>query len=738
MSRAGLPSVLLVALGLAAAAASASAHVRLVHPTNGNPLRWSSPGSIGVVIQAEGSDDIPDGAHIPAFQLAIRAWNDAVGTTATLVEDASPASRARTDWESSSIHLLLFDETNDSGFFPGGSGIVALTPVWFFSNGVISDADVLFNGVDFEFTTSGEPGAFDVQDVAAHELGHLLGLDHSGWAGATMYPYVDPAVILHRSIADDDERGLRDAYPTGTYSTITGRVVRDSDDTPVAGANVVARGADGRCIAGALSDADGEYALRGLEAGAYTLWASPLDQPVSAANLSDFHTVETDFQSTEIASATVDGSTAEDVGDGSAGVGDDAAFSLGRNIDEFPIRVVPGAPSIHSLHGTGLVAGSTLAASDPDFTITVLAWNTTVVTFQVEAPANEPDGHVDLVATNLGGDVSVLHAALEVAPVEPFVLSAAPATGTIAGGTPITITGADFRAGARVILANEVYVDGDAGGCTVVNDTTITLVTRAAEAGAWDVVVQDRSGVEGRAGGAYTYAALPQIQVVFPPAGFAGGGTLVRVRGSDFVPGMTVTIDGDLQSGVDVLDDETLEFTTAAGVPGGPYVLEVETPLGDSASAAFTFQGDPDPLITSVTPAYGATAGGDVVTIVGANFTVDAEVVFGADPLTGQGGTAAIVAYVDAGTLEVTTPAMAAGAASVLVRLALTDQAAVAGAAYTYESPASGGGGCSIVPVAGPRTPLDGFAAFLPVLLALAWLAVQARRTAPARSRVRA
>jgi len=720
----------LAPLAVLAIASAVGAHVRLLHPSNGNPLRWASPGAIAITVNATGSDDITDGSHLPAMQLAIRAWNDATGTTATFVEDTSGSARARADWSADDLHMLIFDEDDSSGYFPNGTGIVALTPVWFNGSGVIADADVIFNGANFAFTTSGAVGAFDVQDVATHELGHLLGLDHSGWAGATMYPYVDPAVILHRSISGDDERGLRDAYPTGTYSTITGRVTRESDGTAVAGANVVALDASGRAIAGALANSSGNYALKGLEAGTYTVWASPLDQPVSEANIGSIHTVVTTFQSTAIASATVTGSGTTSVGDGDVGVGLDAAFSLGRNTDELPLRVEPGVGGVYSLHGTGLgLSGSTLAASDPDFGVNVIVWNNTVVTFQVTAPADEPMGHVDLVATSSGGDVSVLHAAIEVAAVDPVVVGVAPSFGTYSGGTAITVTGSDFRAGARVVLANHVYVDGDVGGCTVVDDSTITLTTRASVSGSWDLVVQDITGSEARSGGAFTFAAMPEIDSAFPTSGWAGGGTVVRLRGTDFVAGTTVRIDGNLQSSVSIASENSLSFTTSAGPAGGPYMLEIESPDGGTATAAFSYQADPDPSVTALDPSSGATAGGEIVTITGANFTVDVEVVFGANAETGLGGTAADVEFVDASTLRVTTPAMSAGATNVLVRLALTEQATVETAAYTYVAPSTGGGGgCSIAPLAGPRGPFDGLAAFLPILLAAIWFAARPRQ----------
>ncbi|KAJ4719124.1 Metalloendoproteinase [Melia azedarach] len=53
-------------------------------------------------------------------------------------------------------------------------------------------------------------GAFDLETVALHEIGHLLGLGHSSVQGAIMYARISPGVTkgLHR----DDIQGIRALY----------------------------------------------------------------------------------------------------------------------------------------------------------------------------------------------------------------------------------------------------------------------------------------------------------------------------------------------------------------------------------------------------------------------------------------------------------------------------------------------------------------------------------------------
>jgi hypothetical protein len=685
---------------LVGVAALTSGHLRLINPANSLPLFWSSPTSISIVINSAGSPDITDGSHETALRMAIEAWNEDTLTNATLVENTNPLVQARTDWAADDIHMILFDETNSSGYFPGASGIVAVTPVFFYSSGLIDDADIIYNGKDFQFTTSGQAGRMDVQDVGTHELGHLLGLDHSGWAGASMYPYVDPTVILHRSLSADDITGMRDAYPNGTFSTITGHIER-GDASDVEGAHVVAVDVNGRTAGGTLSNALGNFIFDALPAGTYAIYASPLDYPVSSANLSAAYNTAVDFESTEFGNAVVGVGASVDMG--TLVVDPDVSISLGRNSDDYPLRVISGQLVARTIRGANLNAGSTLTSSDPAITITPTSWSGIAVQFNVTVPGGAAPGHVDLKVTSAAGDVSILTAGLEVTPPNPTVALVSPSSGDMNGGSLVTLTGSNYVSGARVVLGDQIYEDGAPGGCTVVNATTITLTTKATLPGLHDVVVIDGSGVEGRMGSGFLATAVPTIAVAFPPSGNALGGTEMKITGADFAVGCTVTIDGVAQPTLVFNSSTELTLTTEAGVVGGPYVLELTNLGGATAQTAFTYATPLDPEITLITPNSGTAAGGEAVMITGNNFDASMNVTFGANTLTGAGGTmAASVSFIDSNNLEVVTP-IGAGSSSVLVQSGSTQQASVLGAGFVFTGGGGGSsGGCAATISSGP------------------------------------
>lgn len=80
--------------------------------------------------------------------------------------------------------------------------------------GTIIDADIEINEIGHRFTTSENSEAqIDFANALTHELGHLIGLDHSSIIEATMYFQQPIGETSKRSLARDDQEAVCALFP---------------------------------------------------------------------------------------------------------------------------------------------------------------------------------------------------------------------------------------------------------------------------------------------------------------------------------------------------------------------------------------------------------------------------------------------------------------------------------------------------------------------------------------------
>lgn len=230
-----------------------------------------------------------------------------------------------------------------------------------------------------------------------------------------------------------------------------------------------------------------------------------------------------------------------------------------------------------------------------------------------------------------------------------------PASGPLAGGTAVTITGEHFTSTADTTVD---FGQEPLGNVTVVSDTTITGITPAGAAPG-DVAVTLTCS-NGTAGGTFTYLAPPALTAVTPDKGSHEGGTDVVITGTGFSDDLTVlTLCGQALQNIVVVDETTINAQTPPGDIGQVCDLRYESPAGIAVlPEAFTYEEPfawPVPELTSIAPNHGSPEGGTQVTIRGAGFNAPIQ------SLTLCGNDLVNVNVVDENTIEAATPPGAEG-----------------------------------------------------------------------------
>jgi MYXO-CTERM domain-containing protein len=177
---------------------------------DGEPVRWDQ-GTIEMRV-AYGAPCGPSRSELDAaLEIAVEAWRIDLMIPDIVIVDGAPPP----DWgyqpayygEGNGIYVLCGDWPFDHSH---AVTIATSTP-----EGRMLDADVLIDGTQM-LSLLPEGGApvndHDLASVLTHEMGHVLGLDESDRANATMWPTTMPGDTRQRTLAADDENGALALY----------------------------------------------------------------------------------------------------------------------------------------------------------------------------------------------------------------------------------------------------------------------------------------------------------------------------------------------------------------------------------------------------------------------------------------------------------------------------------------------------------------------------------------------
>jgi len=303
-------ALVLLAMVLCLNAQPAQAYLHLTFSVGSTPtaLKWDAPR-----VRWFATDRGVPGVSASQFQTEIASafgtW-EAVPTASIAFQFVGFTGAV--PFEDDGISVFGFDAEPELDRVLGATSFVVDT-----QSGEIVESDVFFNSI-FTWSTApaGEAGRFDLQSVAAHEIGHFVGLGHSALgeteirpeggrrvlaSGAVMFPIsLGRGVTSDRTLQPDDIAGVSDLYPDGDFrdrtGAVAGRVQRNG--TGVIGAHIVAFDPKTRALVGGFSLGEGgAFQIAGLAPGAQVIRVEPLDD----ADIDSFFSsldVDLDFQVT--------------------------------------------------------------------------------------------------------------------------------------------------------------------------------------------------------------------------------------------------------------------------------------------------------------------------------------------------------------------------------------------------------------------------------------------------------
>ena len=152
----------------------------------------------------DGTSDIGGNAEFGAVRSAFATWAAAAPLSFTEVA-ANQNPDVVIDWRPANDpdHSMVGGVLAHADFPPGCSVVTNTLP-----------KPVHFDDSEHLWVIGSVVGGFDVETIALHEIGHILGLQHSSVAGSVMFPTVS-SNSTKRALTADDVGGIGQLYPAG-------------------------------------------------------------------------------------------------------------------------------------------------------------------------------------------------------------------------------------------------------------------------------------------------------------------------------------------------------------------------------------------------------------------------------------------------------------------------------------------------------------------------------------------
>jgi len=393
----------------------------------------------------------PESDVLGAVHRALASWSSAASIK--FVEVSSRKQSVSPTSGGDGISLITIAGTGDNvALFPEGNSTARTRVFYDLDTGEINEADIVINpypysetGAALQFSTDGTPGTYDLESTLAHEIGHLLGLNHSRVMGATMQPtqalngtYGLPA-ITERTLSDSDQAAARSLYgPREKTGSIEGRILSSVDGSllPATSAHVWIEGLEnGKVMASSVSNRSGRFSFDSVPPGNYRAMVEHLDTAVVESSAADDRLPaerERAFRSVEIRSnlrVVADKVTPLNyvlVAPQNSPPGLVPRFvGLSGELSSVPvplaggekITVYVGGEGVDQIPGNGLVLSSPFMSIDPaSLTLEQFHKSTPVISFVVTVAANTPPGDYTLRLQSNSGEVAYLVGAFTTSP----------------------------------------------------------------------------------------------------------------------------------------------------------------------------------------------------------------------------------------------------------------------------------------------------------------------------------